>query len=471
MYKLEFTLKQHTPIIHFQHDQDGATLRATEVKPKLDRFIIEKCGFTEIVNGKVCPKPEFKNYFINEGKQHLALDYKLKIGGSPTKKVIIASRLSQNQSSLIRDKGFEVIPVSPHFAQEKDFGKELFVKVDPNNPNNKNFKFKDDRNALNQISNFSKLGIISNQIIHCSVICFNEHLKKKLEKNLAAFFLSENFGTRQSKGFGSYTVEEINGEKVNTNFESELIKIFDIVYEKQETFDNVKAFSEIQSDYKLVKAGKGSPEGYAKSRLFLYFAKKGIRWEKRWIKRKLKPLTESTPIGRPFSGFTLKTSTISGFPIDIDESQDWNDKPINNQGNNGSVEYNFIRAVLGLAEMYDFATNNSNNKISVKIKISDDVERYRSPILFKIIEKKIYLVANDNIPLEILSMHNPTFSASIKNHEKIIDSSTIILSGSPKIPKTFSLKEFLQFCFLHDKTNLGMKDTDYLKIENYNKLK
>ena len=42
MYKLEFTLKQHTPIIHFQHDQDGATLRASEVKPKLDRFIYSK---------------------------------------------------------------------------------------------------------------------------------------------------------------------------------------------------------------------------------------------------------------------------------------------------------------------------------------------------------------------------------------------------------------------------------------------
>ena len=44
MYQLNFTLKQHTPIIHFQHDQDGATLRATEVKPKLDRFIIEQLG-------------------------------------------------------------------------------------------------------------------------------------------------------------------------------------------------------------------------------------------------------------------------------------------------------------------------------------------------------------------------------------------------------------------------------------------
>ena len=42
MYKIVFTLKQHTPLIHFQHDQAGATLRATEVKPKLDRFITEK---------------------------------------------------------------------------------------------------------------------------------------------------------------------------------------------------------------------------------------------------------------------------------------------------------------------------------------------------------------------------------------------------------------------------------------------
>ena len=40
--KLEFTLRQHTPMIHFQSDQAGATLRATELKPKLDRYLIEK---------------------------------------------------------------------------------------------------------------------------------------------------------------------------------------------------------------------------------------------------------------------------------------------------------------------------------------------------------------------------------------------------------------------------------------------
>lgn len=37
-----YTLEQQTPLIHFQYDQPGATLRATEVKPKLDKFIIKK---------------------------------------------------------------------------------------------------------------------------------------------------------------------------------------------------------------------------------------------------------------------------------------------------------------------------------------------------------------------------------------------------------------------------------------------
>ena len=32
MYKPEFTLKQHTPIIHFQHDQEGATIREYETE-------------------------------------------------------------------------------------------------------------------------------------------------------------------------------------------------------------------------------------------------------------------------------------------------------------------------------------------------------------------------------------------------------------------------------------------------------
>ena len=78
-FKLEFTLKQHTPIIHFQSDQSGATLRATELKPKLDRFL-KKYAF----NG------EFPEEFLIP-KQDEALDYKVKI---------IKKKISDDKSDL-----------------------------------------------------------------------------------------------------------------------------------------------------------------------------------------------------------------------------------------------------------------------------------------------------------------------------------------------------------------------------------
>ena len=40
MIKLHCKLKQQTPLLHFQPDEPGACLRGTEVKPKLDKFII-----------------------------------------------------------------------------------------------------------------------------------------------------------------------------------------------------------------------------------------------------------------------------------------------------------------------------------------------------------------------------------------------------------------------------------------------
>lgn len=59
-----YKLKQWTPMIHFQHDQSGATLRATEVKPKLDRFLHEKYG------------AKAKSWMISDKS---ALDYKMSI--------------------------------------------------------------------------------------------------------------------------------------------------------------------------------------------------------------------------------------------------------------------------------------------------------------------------------------------------------------------------------------------------------
>lgn len=38
---VECMLRQHTPMINYEHDQPGATLRATEFKPLFDRFLLE----------------------------------------------------------------------------------------------------------------------------------------------------------------------------------------------------------------------------------------------------------------------------------------------------------------------------------------------------------------------------------------------------------------------------------------------
>ena len=64
-YIIRRKLKQQTPMIHFQYNQKGATLRATEVKPKLDKFILSKMNH----------EAEMSGWFIKDTK---ALNYKLR---------------------------------------------------------------------------------------------------------------------------------------------------------------------------------------------------------------------------------------------------------------------------------------------------------------------------------------------------------------------------------------------------------
>jgi hypothetical protein len=69
MQTIYFKVKQHSPLIHFQHQQERATLRASEVKPKLDRFIINKYGGVAELR-KIHP-----DWFGSN--KHDALDYKI----------------------------------------------------------------------------------------------------------------------------------------------------------------------------------------------------------------------------------------------------------------------------------------------------------------------------------------------------------------------------------------------------------
>jgi hypothetical protein len=462
MYKLEFTLKQHTPLIHFQHDQAGATLRATEVKPKLDQFIMkkllndpdipdhkireefEKRALTKLADGK---DHHWKNWLVGKGKnEHVALDYKLRIlSGEKIQRFIIASRLGKNQPQLLKDKGFEVIYPSPYFAQEKEIT-GLFKKKDKNDKKS-DFTYSD--NYEENISKFSKIGIIAPLSI-CQANSQNGEILETIEKYCCDFFITENFGTRNNKGFGSFTVESINHKKVALEPLSILRKHFDFIYSKDAGKTLSDTFLLIQQDYKLMKAGRGRQEGYAKSVLFQYFAEDGIRWEKRWLKQQIKPFTSS---GKSFYGYDLKQDYSTGDPIDINLLQSWDDKKLlDDDGNPLIADYMYIRALLGLAESFDFQTNDNSKKVHVKIISNGELERFKSPVLFKIIENKIYLVGIDSIPTILLNDNSPTFEVYKKLNEKVLKDSQTVLSKSIKIPSKFSLSDFARYCFEYDKS-------------------
>lgn len=152
--KLELELEAQMPMIHFQSKQTGATLRASEVKPKLDRFILaqlmkdKKCTVKQLKNDM-----NYKGLFIDcESENNDALDYKMQITDS-------------------------------EFVQEVDLMS-----------NNNKYQL--------LYANNRRWGVFSNPTV--TIICFKKELKELIEKYVEMFFVLTNFGYMQNKGFGSF---------------------------------------------------------------------------------------------------------------------------------------------------------------------------------------------------------------------------------------------------------------------------
>ncbi|MDP2303483.1 MAG: hypothetical protein Q8N03_13785 [Ignavibacteria bacterium] len=258
-YKLTFKLKQHTPIIHFQHDQYGATLRASELKPKLDKFLIEN------EFGGILKFNDYKQYLIGDtkgiekeieridsdlsipnkesakteflSKQKLAFDYKVKI-------------LSNSQKIDGVDKN------KTYFGGMGHKGEKEYAWTD--------------------------------KPIELLIIVLNKDLRDEIKKIFPYFLAETNFGTRQNKGNGSFYIDEsdhINYKAIENVLPSGTFYISI----KEKTDDRIFIITDYY--YRRLKAGinlnfdsRCSGE-YHKSFLYKYFndkTKKG--WEKRFIK-------------------------------------------------------------------------------------------------------------------------------------------------------------------------------------------
>ncbi|HET54724.1 MAG TPA: hypothetical protein ENN33_05850 [Ignavibacteria bacterium] len=467
-YKLIFKLKQHTPIIHFQHEQHGATLRASELKPKLDKFLIENSfggilkfdsyrefligdtksiekGLKEIDNNSsIQDKENTKTEYLQELK--LAFDYKLSISSMNSKRFLLG------------------------------FPRKQYIK--DNKSKIANYKLLWDNQFPNYFGNMKKEGevkepkefIVNKKIIDGEIIVFDHDLRKRISDRLIEFFFLNNFGTRQNKGFGSFEVIEIEGVKpklpektdeypffdinladinMNTRFYNpnnstylpksignkkvELKKKFNSLlkeklYESeneiQYLFKIHNLFYRMELFYKTLRSGINIPNKlYFKSLMFQYA--KRLTPSQQWDKRTIREHFYKNFTG--YKNLLAKTysneSTLKFSPT----------------GNHEKDKLLF-RDLLGLSSMqqWRFYDNDTITKEGKK-KINDQVviQRFKSPITFKPIEIeenlfRVYIFCHP-IPEEYLG-------------EKIHMNSTKFSKGNPlelKIPEQFDVCEYL----------------------------
>lgn len=450
MATLSIQLKQHTPIIHFQHYQDGATLRASELKPKLDKFLIKR-----FKDGNI----DYNKWLIGNEKKE-ALNYKVKIvTNDTTDKYLITSYLKAGYRSLLDNNGIKYLHSMPYFAQENEIS-SLFEKYDSGRIDNNGRKIDAYKFSRDNLKNITKWGLMNTKGIHLIINSFDNDIINKIAESISSFFTSENFGTRQSKGFGCFSVIDSKPEK---NIEMLLKENYKYVYRHSAPGKDLQdKLEQIAKDYKLLKAGRGSKEhgGYAKSQLFLYYlgCANPIRWEKRKMKRDINNLPfKDKQRDNSFHDIKLKVENGNSAIYDGNGNQSWDDP-------RDGFDYKYIRAVLGLAEQFEFQTDSSRYKYVVQLESKNGIERFRSPIQFKVNDDQIYLAANDiNDFIFSKAGNNKTFNFKLrlKINNGLSDKDIFKRNMFDiETPENFDVGKFLEFALV----------TGDEKINNYKRL-
>lgn len=242
MKKIVVQLVQDTPMWHFQGAFDDCCLRATEVKPKLDRFLLAKLDKGELsVNGCALTSRDDvpSTWWANEDKT--AFNYKMRIS-------------AQNYQSLPEWK-------------EDDGGKSrqlypiYFGKMGPQPPRD--------------------MKLILFDGIKVELIVFNYDLSEILFDILPVFFASSSFGTRQDKGFGCFRVSSIEmGDRRESDDRCVIVPEGASYYFTVGRCEYPQLFNYINYFHKVIRSGVNEPGCYVKSMMYHYAKSKGGVWDK-----------------------------------------------------------------------------------------------------------------------------------------------------------------------------------------------
>ncbi|MBK9152254.1 MAG: hypothetical protein IPM26_15265 [Saprospiraceae bacterium] len=341
-----------------------------------------------------------ENWLVGKGKsEHVALDYKVMIVPiGPPQYFIISSNPKSNHHDPARqikaqNLGAEYICETQYFADNQ------FIN-----------SAEDDWYQVRR-------GVLHEKVI-VTIMFQATTLKAIIEPQLQSFFFLNNFGTRQSKGFGSFTME---GFDPSHHVPSDIC-----IYKKNTAQDWKAKIKTLSSDWKQLKAGSNFGL-YYKSDLMKYFCKmSGIRWEKRKIKREIH--SSHTALYNVLKKNPAATfNRIGGCSGDTD----------NPASVPASQNYKYIRAVLGLAEQFEFGKPGKPARVRV---FNNEVKRFKAPVTFKVTNDAIYMICHE-VP-DLLSQNGTRLFSFDLSAEHNGTTYTGNLANLP-IPTNFNVCHFL----------------------------
>lgn len=344
-WQKEYKLVQHTPLIHFQHSEPHACLRATEVKPKLDRFLIEQLEKDDrFGDGR------WKKWFVGDGSQQ-SFDYMMRI--TPNSEQV--ERTQSIERAIARAEH------RPPNASFHEIHKNYFGNMASGN------------NIRDTIRETFKESLFYKDGLTLTIRCFIPELLTLIDEHIRGFFMMHNFGTRQRKGFGSFTVD------IST--EPNAPKGFDLVgkycpnayYCKLN--DNVSADALLDAVWVLsafLRSGFNRGEGnYVRGFVFRYF------------QRVKNPLANDKAFVKQNVLHNVYNEATRG-------------EHLHPYGNN--VRYRYVRGLLGTNENSRFCraprgeTREDRTVHNIYIHSAGGVERFPSPLLFKPIGKFVFIL-------------------------------------------------------------------------------
>ena len=373
-WQKEYKLVQHTPLIHFQHSEPHACLRATEVKPKLDRFLIEQLEKDDrFGDGR------WKKWFVGDGSQQ-SFDYMMRI--TPNSEQV--ERTHSIERAIARAEH------RPPNASLHEIHKNYFGNMASGN---------NIQDTVQAIQETFKESLLYKDGLTLTIRCFIPELLTFIDEHIRGFFMMHNFGTRQRKGFGSFTVD------INT--QPNAPKGFDLVgkycpnayYCKLN--DNVSADALLDAVWVIsafLRSGFNRGEGnYVRGFVFPYF------------QREKNPLANDKAF--------VKQNVLRNV---YDEAT--RGEHLHPYGNN--VRYRYVRGLLGTNENSRFCrdprggTREDRTVHNIYIHSAEGVERFPSPLLFKPIGKFVFILPQ-KVPDEIFGSE---FYILEKNQEEEYDS-------------------------------------------------